>query len=106
MYQHVHPGSQWGTPRWKDDGRRMDSMASSRNDGNVTARARAADRLPERVIRECARAQAPLLLLERVATLVRGAIPYAVAGWLLVDPDTMLINGVHAESVTRSSIWR
>jgi DNA-binding CsgD family transcriptional regulator len=53
------------------------------------------------VIRECARAQDPLRLLECVAALVRAEIPYAVAGWLLVDPETLLINGVHAESVTR-----
>lgn len=52
-------------------------------------------------MRECARAQDPLRLLERVASLVRAQIPYDVAGWLLVDPETMLINGVHAESVPR-----
>jgi DNA-binding CsgD family transcriptional regulator/GAF domain-containing protein len=69
--------------------------------GSMTARRQVAERLSGRVIRECARAQDPLRLLERVATLVRAEIPYAVAGWLLVDPETMLINGVHAESVSR-----
>ncbi len=69
--------------------------------GVVASRPRRAERLSERVARECARAQDPLRLLERVAALVRSDIPYAVAGWLLVDPETMLINGVHAESVSR-----
>lgn len=67
----------------------------------MAARRRVAERLSERVVRECVRAQDPLRLLERVAALVRADIPYAVAGWLLVDPETMLINGVHAESVRR-----
>ncbi len=67
----------------------------------MTARRRVRDRLSGRVIRECARAQDPLRLLERVAALVRTEIPYAVAGWMLVDPETLLINGVHAESVSR-----
>lgn len=40
-------------------------------------------------------------LLERVALVVRRQIPYAVAGWLLVDPDTLLINGVYEEGVSR-----
>jgi DNA-binding CsgD family transcriptional regulator len=69
--------------------------------GGVTGHRQVRTRLSERVIRECARAQDPLRLLEHVAALVRSDIPYAVAGWLLVDPETMLINGVHAESVTR-----
>ena len=67
----------------------------------MTAHRRVAGRLSERVVRECVRAQDPLRLLERVTALVRAEIPYAVAGWLLVDPETMLINGVHAESVSR-----
>lgn len=67
----------------------------------MTGRRQVRERLSERVIRECARAQDPLRLLERVAGLMREEIPYAVAGWLLVDPETMLITGVHAESVTR-----
>lgn len=67
----------------------------------MTARRHGGERLSERVIRECARAQDPLRLLERVAALVRAEIPYVVAGWLLVDPETMLITGVHAESVPR-----
>lgn len=69
--------------------------------GGVTSRRHAGERLSERVVRECARAQDPLRLLERVACLVRAEIPYDVAGWLLVDPETLLINGVHAESVPR-----
>ena len=69
--------------------------------GVVTARRHVRERLSEHVIRVCAQAQDPLRLLERVAVLVRAEIPYAVAGWLLVDPETMLVNGVHAESVTR-----
>jgi DNA-binding CsgD family transcriptional regulator len=72
----------------------------------VTVRAQAADRLPERVLRECARAQEPLELLRRVARLVRAEIPYAAAGWLLVDPDTLLLTGVHAEHVTREQHLR
>lgn len=67
----------------------------------MTSRRLVRDRLQQRVIRECGRASDPLELLQRVAALVRTEIPYAVAGWLLVDPETTLINGVHAESVTR-----
>lgn len=61
------------------------------------------DRLVEHVARVCARAEEPLLLLERVAAVVRRHIPYAVAGWLLVDPDTTLINAVYEEDVPRES---
>ncbi|MGA8046848.1 MAG: LuxR C-terminal-related transcriptional regulator [Dermatophilaceae bacterium] len=43
------------------------------------------------------------MLLEQVAARVRRAIPYAVAGWLLVDPDTMLITGVYEEGVPREA---
>jgi DNA-binding CsgD family transcriptional regulator len=60
-----------------------------------------AHRLLEHVARLCARAHEPLLLLEQVAHAVRRTVPYAVAGWLLVDPDTLLLTGVHAEGVTR-----
>lgn len=67
----------------------------------MAARTRVADQLSQRVIRECARAQDPLILFERVAGFVRQEIPYAAAGWLLIDPETMLINAVHAESVSR-----
>lgn len=67
--------------------------------GGVGRRQLAVDHLLGRVARECARAQEPLRLLERVSSLVRGVVPYAAAGWLLVDPETLLINGVHAESV-------
>lgn len=58
-------------------------------------------RLEQRVARICARAQDPLALLSAVATAVRAEIPYVAAGWLLTDPDTLLITGVHAENVTR-----
>ncbi|MFC8921873.1 LuxR C-terminal-related transcriptional regulator [Cellulosimicrobium sp. NPDC057127] len=58
-------------------------------------------RLLEQVARRCARAHDPLLLLRDVAAAVRAEVPYAAAGWLLVDPDTLLLTGVHAEGVTR-----
>lgn len=61
----------------------------------------AASRLVERVARICVRAQDPLDLLTEVAAAVRAQIPYAAAGWLLTDPDTLLVNGVYAENVTR-----
>lgn len=57
----------------------------------------------ESVARLCARAEDPLVLLEQVAVRVRRHIPYAVAGWLLVDPDTMLITGVYEEDVPREA---
>ncbi|WP_069386577.1 helix-turn-helix transcriptional regulator [Cellulosimicrobium cellulans] len=59
-------------------------------------------RLLEQVARRCARADDPLRLLQDVAAVVRRAVPYAAAGWLLVDPDTLLLTGVHAEGVTRA----
>lgn len=58
-------------------------------------------RLVEHVVQICARAQAPLQLLERVAALVRPRIPYDAAGWILVDPDTLLLTGVFTENITR-----
>lgn len=58
-------------------------------------------RVLERIARLCARAQDPLVLFERVAAIVREQVPYSVAGWILIDPDTMLINGVYAEDVDR-----
>lgn len=61
------------------------------------------DRLVEQVARICARAQEPLALLERVARAVRNHVPYDAAGWLLVDPDTLLINGVYEEDVPREA---
>ena len=61
------------------------------------------NRLVESVARLCARAEDPLVLLEHVAARVRRGIPYAVAGWLLVDPDTMLITGVYEENVPREA---
>ena len=61
------------------------------------------DRLVEQVARICARAQEPLALLERVARAVRNHVPYDTAGWLLVDPDTLLINGVYEEDVPREA---
>lgn len=57
------------------------------------------DRLIERVARVCARAQDPLELFEQVADLLRDEVPYAAAGWILIDPDTMLMTGVYAEHV-------
>lgn len=51
--------------------------------------------------RLCARSGDPLDLLEEVAAAVRPEIPYAVAGWLLVDPDTLLVTGVYSEGITR-----
>lgn len=64
------------------------------------------DRLVERVASLCARAQEPLDLLERVARLVRRHVPYDVGAWLLVDPDTLLINGVFEEDVPREAQLR
>ncbi|OLT23080.1 hypothetical protein BJF81_11920 [Ornithinimicrobium sp. CNJ-824] len=61
------------------------------------------DRLVEQVAAVCARAQEPLLLLERVAAAVRRRVPYDSAGWLLVDPDTLLITGVYEEDVPRQA---
>lgn len=61
------------------------------------------ERLVRDVAHVCARAQDPLDLLERVAALVRRAVPYQGAGWILVDPDTMLMNGVYAEGVDRQT---
>lgn len=58
-------------------------------------------RLVDRVEALCARPQDPLALLEHVARLVREEVPYAAAGWILVDPDTLLMNGVYAEDVDR-----
>ena len=61
------------------------------------------DPLVREVARECARAQDPLDLLEHVAAKVRTAVPYSNAGWILVDPDTMLMNGVYGEGVDRET---
>lgn len=60
-------------------------------------------RLVEAIARECARAQDPLTLFDRVATLLRRRLPYDSAGWLLVDPDTMLLNAVYEEDVPREA---
>lgn len=62
---------------------------------------RQADRLVEEVARVCAVAQEPLTLLERVAALVRRQVPYRAAGWLVVDPDTLLMTAVYSEQVTQ-----
>ncbi|MPV51159.1 hypothetical protein GCG21_14330 [Pseudactinotalea sp. HY160] len=59
------------------------------------------DRLVRDVARVCARAQDPLDLLEWVAARIRSDVPYAAAGWILVDPDTMLMDGVYGEGVDR-----
>ena len=40
-------------------------------------------------------------MLERVAGAVRAEIPYAAAGWILIDPDTTLMNAVYGEDVDR-----
>lgn len=64
------------------------------------------DRLVERVASLCARAQEPLDLLERLARSVRQQVPYDVGAWLLVDPDTLLINGVFEEDVPREAQLR
>ncbi len=61
-----------------------------------------ADRLIPTVAGMCARARDPLELFERVAGVVRRAIPYSAAGWILIDPDTMLITDVYAEHVEPS----
>lgn len=58
-------------------------------------------RLVDRVRRICARAHDPLELLAQVAAAVRNHIPYVSAGWLVVDPDTLLITGVYEEDVPR-----
>ncbi|WP_405218546.1 LuxR C-terminal-related transcriptional regulator [Agrococcus sp. Ld7] len=55
----------------------------------------------ERIARRCTRAQDPLELLEHVAEIVREQVPYVAAGWILIDPDTMLITGVYGEDVDR-----
>ncbi|ACQ79183.1 transcriptional regulator, LuxR family [Beutenbergia cavernae DSM 12333] len=57
--------------------------------------------LQERVRRVCVRAQEPLELLENVASEVHAEIPYDASGWMIVDPDTMLITGIYAENVER-----
>ena len=79
-------------PRDAFHGVTMDS-GSRRRDG----------RLVDRVARICARGQDPLELLERVAAAVRTHVPYVSAGWLLVDPDTLLITGVYEEGVPREA---
>lgn len=61
------------------------------------------DRLVEAVARACARTQEPFALYERVAALVRRQVPYDAAGWILVDPDTMLLNGVYEQDVPRTA---
>ena len=72
----------------------------------MAAWSRADDRLVEQVARICARAQDPLALFERVASEVCRHIPYEAAGWLLVDPDTLLINGVYEQNVPRDTHLR
>lgn len=60
------------------------------------------DRLVQRVVGVCASTQDPLDLFERVAGLLRDELSYAAAGWILIDPDTMLMTGVYAEHVDHS----
>jgi DNA-binding CsgD family transcriptional regulator len=69
----------------------------------MTGRRVDAGPLVAQVARACSRAQDPLALLERVAGLVRSRIPYAAAGWLLVDPDTMLLNAAFNEDTPRGA---
>lgn len=87
MPDSICPLSTWAP--WVDNGRAM-SLSSS-----------AKGRLIDEVARLCARAQDPLVLFEQVAERVREHVPYEGAGWILVDPDTLLINGVYAEDVDR-----
>lgn len=68
----------------------------------MASRRSAAGRLEEQVARICARAQQPLDLLAGVAAAIRPVIPYRVAGWLLTDPDTLLLTGVYNEGVSRA----
>lgn len=49
------------------------------------------------IVALCARDLPPLELLERVGERLRAAIPYAVAGWLTVDPHTLLYTGAVAQ---------
>jgi DNA-binding CsgD family transcriptional regulator len=49
--------------------------------------------------RACARATAPESLLVEVADVVRRAVPYRAAGWILTDPGTGVITAIHAEGV-------
>ncbi len=73
----------------------------------MSSRSRAEDdRLVDQVARACARVQEPLALLERVAGLVREHVPYEAAGWLLVDPEVLLITGVYEEGVPREAHLR
>ncbi|MCX2963148.1 helix-turn-helix transcriptional regulator [Gordonia aquimaris] len=69
----------------------------------MVSHTRADDRLVEQVAGICARTDEPLRLLEHVARAVRRHVPYAVAGWLLVDPDTLLITGVYEQDVPREA---
>ena len=69
----------------------------------MTGRPVDSGRLVEKVARACSRVQDPLALLERVASLVRREVPYAAAGWLLVDPDTMLLNAAYNEDTPRDA---
>ncbi|MGY1712195.1 LuxR C-terminal-related transcriptional regulator [Geodermatophilus sp. SYSU D00758] len=63
--------------------------------GPAAARA-AAERA---VARRCAHFRPPEDLLDEVAGIVRGALPYAAAGWMLSDPATGLTTAVHGEEV-------
>jgi DNA-binding CsgD family transcriptional regulator len=51
------------------------------------------------IVRSCSRDLAPLDLLEHVAGRVGTVVPYAAAGWLTVDPATLLHTGAFAENV-------
>lgn len=72
----------------------------------MSSRRAEADHLLRAIGRVCARARDPLDLLEEVARLVRSRVPYDTAGWILVDPDTLLVNGVYGEGVERDTHLR
>ena len=71
--------------------------------GGDAGRAAAARRA---VVGLCAAGLAPLELLSAVAREVRRAVPYAAAGWQLVDPATLLATGGVAENVDRDTHLR
>jgi DNA-binding CsgD family transcriptional regulator len=66
----------------------------------MSARTSAAVVAAERAVaRACAGGTAPEGLLAGVAGVVRRAVPYRAAGWILTDPGTGVITAVHAENV-------
>lgn len=65
----------------------------------VTALGTAAIAAREAIVRLCANDLPPLDLLDQVARRVRRVVPYAAAGWLTIDPATLLPTGVVSEQV-------